>query len=241
MPVGHGDHGGEFFGFCRPCFVFVEGVGWIFGGELDLLDELGIADNTVVLFSSDNGGSEHKDVIAAINPGGQLRGHKRTMTEGGIRTPFLVRWPDHTEPGAETDHVISHHDVLPTLAQIAGLAKSVPKEVTGLSFVDILDGKSPSKTHAYHYWEWPRWDWKKQQLTPGGNMQALRQGDWKILRQRDDQPWELYHLPDDWGEKNNLAEKHPDRVKKLAVLANHARIPMRPQGEPKMPKGKRFR
>lgn len=212
-----------------------------FGELLDLLKELGVADNTVVIFSSDNGGSEHKDVMKALNPGGGLTGHKRSMHEGGIRTPFIVRWPGKTKPGSVTDFVVSHHDVLPTLAKMAGATKHVPAEVTGLSFTAVLQGKQPTKVHAWHYWEWPRWDWGKQRATPNGLMQALRQGDWKILRHKNSEPWQLYHLPDDWPEKNDLAKKHPDRVKAMAKLVAGARVPMRPQREPKMPKGKKFR
>ncbi len=212
-----------------------------FGQLLDLLDELGMADNTVVIFSSDNGGSEHKDVIQALNSGGGLTGHKRSMHEGGIRTPFIVRWPGHTKPGTKTDFVISHQDILPTLAQIAGTTKHVPDEVTGLSFVATLEGRKPDRVHRYHYWEWARWNWRTQQKVSGGLMQALRIGNWKILRHRSDHPWRLYHLSDDRAEQNDLADKHPDRVERMAKLAESARIPMRPQGEPKTPKGRRFR
>ncbi len=212
-----------------------------FGELLDLLDELNVSANTVVMFSSDNGGSEHADVIEALNPGGELQGHKRSMHEGGIRTPFLVRWPQHTQPGTETEFVVSHQDVLPTLAEIAGASQYVPAPVTGLSFVDVLDGGIPAKQHEWHYWEWPLWNWSKQAQTPGGLMQALRKGDWKILRHRTDEPWQLYHLPDDWGERNDLAAKYPERVESLALLAQQARVPMRPQREPRMPEGKKFR
>jgi arylsulfatase A-like enzyme len=212
-----------------------------FGELLDLLDELAAADNTLVIFSSDNGGSEHADVIKALNPGGELQGHKRSMHEGGIRTPFLVRWPGQTEPGSETDFVVSHQDVLPTLAAIAGVAETIPDEVTGLSFVEVLRGAAPAEQHDYHYWEWPQWNWGKKAEVPDGLMQALRQGEWKILRNRADQPWRLYHVPNDPGERNDLAAKHPDKVQALAQLAQQARVPMRPQQEPRMPAGKPFR
>ena len=212
-----------------------------FGELLDLLDLLGLTDNTLVIFSSDNGGSEHSDVKEALNPGGRLRGNKRSMYEGGIRTPFLVRWPGNTQPGSKTDLVVSHHDLFPTLAEIAGASEYVPAEVTGLSFAPALKGECLSRWHDWHYWEWELWDWARQRLEPNGLMQALRRGDWKILRHRSDQPWELYHLPDDWGERNNLASEYPDKVRAMDLLAGAARVPMRPQREPEMPEGKMFR
>jgi len=212
-----------------------------FGELLDLLDELGISANTVVFFSSDNGGSEHPDVIEALNPGGKLKEHKRSMYEGGIRTPFLVRWPGQTEPGTETEFIVSHQDVLPTLSEIAGASEYNPADVTGLSFVDVLTGGTPREQHDWHYWEWALWDWEEKALKPDGLMQALRQGNWKIVRHRTDQPWELYHLPGDWEEEHNIAAVHPDRVEALARLAEIAHTPMRPQQEPEMPEGKMFR
>jgi len=212
-----------------------------FGEIIDLLDELGVADNTVVIFSSDNGGSEHPEVIKALNPGGNLQGHKRSMYEGGIRTPFLVRWPGHTQPGVETEFVVSHQDLLPTLAEIAGASELVPEEVAGLSFVELLNGRTPSRLHYWHYWEWELWDWRRQAPRPNGLMQALRQGHWKILRHRTDQPWELYFLPEDWGEQNDLAARYPDKVEALSRLVETARVPMRPQQEPEMPEGREYR
>lgn len=212
-----------------------------FGELLDLLDELGVAENTVVIFSSDNGGSELPDAMKNLDPGGPFQGHKRSMHEGGIRTPFLVRWPGVTQPGSETEFIVSHHDVLPTLAEVAGVRDAIPAEVTGLSFVETLAGKPQSRRHDYHYWEWATYDWKQRQLVPDGLMQALRQGDWKILRHRSDAAWQLYHLPDDWGEEKNLAQKHPEKVAALARLAEAARTPMRPQAEPRMPEGKSYR
>lgn len=210
-----------------------------FGEVLDLLDELGVADNTIVIFTGDNGGSELKDVMRDLNPGGGLTGHKRSMKEGGIRTPMIVRWPGQTEPGSVSDFIVSHQDVLPTLADMAGASAHVPDEVTGLSFVAVLKGEEPSKTHAYHYWEWPKYNWGTRQVT--GLMQALRVGDWKIMRNDARQPWELYYLPDDKPEKNNLAEQHPDRVSEMDKLVEQARVPMREQSEPEMPKGRRYR
>ncbi|MBX2850872.1 MAG: arylsulfatase [Phycisphaeraceae bacterium] len=212
-----------------------------FGELLDLLEELGVADNTIVLFSGDNGGSEHKDVVEALNPSGGLTGHKRSMHEGGIRTPLIVRWPGRIQPGTESDHIVSHHDVLPTLAEAAGVTQSVPPEVTGLSFVAVLDGDDPKKTHEYHYWEWPRYDWKTRRVAETGLMQALRVGDWKILRHHSDKPWQLYYLPDDPAERQDLAKDHPDRVDAMVQLVEKARVPMREQREPAMPKSKRFR
>jgi arylsulfatase A-like enzyme len=212
-----------------------------FGELLDLLKELEVDENTLVIFSSDNGGSEHPDVIKTLNPGGQLQGHKRSMYEGGIRTPFLVRWPGHTKPDTTTDFVVSHQDLFPTLAEIGGASEHVPEEVTGLSFVELLEGGVPARRHYWHYWEWELWDWEKNAPRPNGLMQAMRQGHWKLLRHRSDQPWELYFLPEDWGEENNLAARYPDKVEALSRLIETARVPMRPQQEPEMPVGRKYR
>lgn len=212
-----------------------------FGELLDLLDELNVADNTVVIFSSDNGGSEMADAIKHLNPGGPHRGHKRSMYEGGIRTPFMVRWPGVTKPGTETDFVVSHQDVLPTLAAIAGADEFVPGEVTGLSFAELLAGNTPDQLHDYHYWEWELWNWGTNQPATNGRMQALRQNEWKIVRHRDNQPWELYRPQEDPGERINLADQYPERVQTMQKLAEQARVPMRPQSEPELPPGKKFR
>lgn len=210
-------------------------------GELvSLLNELGIADNTVIFFHSDNGSALSAKEAGHIDSSGPFRGQKRSAYEGGIRAPLIVSWKGRISPTHNTTFIASAQDALPTLAELAGAADKVPSDVTGLSYAPVLFGKQPEKTHDFHYWEWAQWNWGKSEVIEGGLMQTLRRGDWKIARNRDDQPWELYNLAKDLGEKNNLADSEPEKLAELSKLAEQARVPMRPQQEPKRPKGKRF-
>jgi arylsulfatase A len=210
-------------------------------GELfALVDELGVADNTVFFFHSDNGSALSGKEGKPLATSGPFRGNKRSAYEGGVRAPLLVHWKGRIKPARNDEFIASAQDALPTLAELAGATKHVPDDVTGLSYVPVLFGKTPAKVHEYHYWEWPAWDWKNNREYPGGMMQGLRKGDWKLARMKNDQPWELYNLAKDIGETTNLADKHPEKVKELAALVDKARVPMRPQREPEHPEGRKF-
>ena len=210
------------------------------GQTLALLDELNIRDNTIIFFHSDNGAPFSLKQAPDINSSGPYRGHKRSPYEGGLRAPTLVHWKGKIKAAKNTSFIISSHDALPTLAELAGATNHVPKDITGLSYAPVLFGKTPEKVHQYHYWEWALWDWGKKRLVPHGNMQSLRMGNWKIARVKDNIPWELYDLSKDPGEQNNLAKQHPEIVAQLANFAKEAHQPMRPQTEPKHPKGKHY-
>ncbi|NNC89866.1 MAG: sulfatase-like hydrolase/transferase [Akkermansiaceae bacterium] len=210
------------------------------GELLDLLDELGIAGNTVVFFHSDNGSALTGKQNETIRSSGPLRGQKRSPYEGGVRAPLLVRWKGTIAPARNDVLIASAQDALPTLAELAGATQFVPKDVTGRSYVAAFSGKHPPNWHDYHYWEWGKWDWKRNREVPGGTMQGLRKDNWKIARARNDQPWELYDLAADPGEKRNLAENYPRKVMRLEALVKQARVPMRPQREPEHPEGQRF-
>ncbi len=210
-------------------------------GELvTLLDELDIRDNTILFFHSDNGASLLPQQCPNLQSSGRFRGTKRTPYEGGIRAPMLVNWPGRIQPRTNSQFVVSAQDVLPTLADLADASEHVPDDVTGLSYAAVLLGGAPTKMHEYHYWEWEAWNWGESELIPGGLMQSLRKGDWKLVRPRDDQPWELYNLSEDVGETVNLAAKYPAKLRELVALASDARVPMRPQREPQHPMGQRF-
>jgi arylsulfatase A len=172
-----------------------------------------------VFFSSDNGphreGGNNPDFNDSNGP---LRGIKRDLYEGGIRVPTLARWPGKIKPGSETDHISGFWDFLPTCAELAGFR--APDGIDGISMVPTLLGKSKKqKKHKFLYWEFHE----------QGKKQAVRMGDWKGVRlnanKKPDGPIELYNLKTDIGEKNNIADKHPDIVAKIEGYMKTARVP----------------
>jgi arylsulfatase A-like enzyme len=181
------------------------------GKLLDKLKELKLADNTIVFFSSDNG--PHREGggdPAFFQSSGPLRGFKRSMTDGGIRVPTIVRWPGKVKP-AVSDFVWAFWDFLPTAAELAG-AKSL-SGLDGRSIAPVLLGTGTTKPHEFLYWEFHE----------GGSKQAVRMGDWKAVRNKLNEPLELYHIAKDIGEKDNVAAKHPDVVAKIETYLKSAR------------------
>jgi arylsulfatase A len=179
------------------------------GEALALLKELGIAENTVVFFTSDNGpqGDHWKRLTDFFEGKGSLRGYKGQFYEGGIRVPMIVRWPGRIKPGAVSDQVIAFWDVLPTLAEIA--AAKTPKEIDGLSFLPTLTGQGTQKEHDFLYWEMPQ----RNRLE-----QAARMGKWKAVRHNVERPLELYDLKSDPNEATNVASKNPEIVATIKAL-----------------------
>ncbi|MFC7523656.1 arylsulfatase [Parapedobacter sp. GCM10030251] len=185
------------------------------GEVLAKLDELGLSENTLVIFSSDNG--PHKEGGADpdfFNSGGGLRGYKRDLYEGGIRVPFIVRWPGQVTPNSQSDFNGAFWDIMPTLVAVAGLER--PRYTDGISFLPTLIGKADQQEqHPYLYWEF-------HEL---GGRQAIRSGKWKAIRlnARTAHPvTELYDLESDTGETTDLAADHPDVVTQLEAYMSRA-------------------
>jgi arylsulfatase A-like enzyme len=182
------------------------------GTVLDKLRSLGLENETIVFFTSDNGphreGGNDPDFFRSSGP---LRGIKRAMYDGGIRVPMIVRWPGRVKAGAVSDVPWAFWDVLPTLAQLAG-AKA-PDGLDGISMVPTLLGRGAQPPRPYFYWEFHE----------GGSKQAVRFGDWKAVRLKLGGPVELYDLKTDVGERNNLAVTHRDLVAKAEELFTQAR------------------
>ena len=183
------------------------------------LRENGQLDNTLVIFTSDNGphseGGYHPDML---DSNGLLRGHKRDLYEGGIRIPFIAYWPGVIEAGRESSHPSTFWDFLPTATEIAGVP--APEGIQGLSFLPTLKGKGKQAVHDYLYWE----------LNERGGRRAIRMGDWKAVEYRVNRgerrgPVELYNLKDDIGESNDLAAEHPELVAELTAKMDAARVP----------------
>ncbi|HAV63451.1 MAG TPA: N-acetylgalactosamine-6-sulfatase, partial [Verrucomicrobiales bacterium] len=185
------------------------------GRLLDLLKELGIAENTLVIFSSDNGPhNEAGHNPKRFNPSGPLTGMKRTLTEGGIRVPTIMWWPGTVKAGVTSDHVGYFGDLMATAADLAGIG--APADLDSISFAPTLTGKGTQKQHDYLYWE----------FYEQGSRQAVRFGDWKAIREpMFTGKMKLYNLADDLAERHDLAAAKPELVKKAVKLMDEAHVP----------------
>ena len=182
------------------------------------LKELGIDKNTIIIFSSDNGphieGGADPDYFDSNGP---LKGYKRDLYEGGMREPMIVWWQGKIAAGSKTDLISAFWDVMPTVADIAGI--KAPENTDGISFLPTLLGKSGQKLHESMYWEFHE----------NNGRQAVRKGDWKLVRYNVSIPekitTELYNLKTDLGEENNVAAKNPEIVKELLEIMKNSRTP----------------
>ena len=183
------------------------------------LKETGIAENTLVIFTSDNGphqeGGHNADFFDSNGP---LRGKKRDLYEGGIRVPMIAKWPAKIAAGKQTDHLSAFWDILPTFCEIVQMP--APDEVDGQSFLPTLLGEEGQKEHEYLYWEF---------YEAGGKL-AIRKGDWKLVKLNLKNPdrvieTELYQLSTDVSEIRNVAGKHLDKVEELEALLQKAHTP----------------
>jgi arylsulfatase A-like enzyme len=211
------------------------------GQVLDALKKAGLAEKTVVFFTSDNGGVNRHgkggadrenwlDFQRRIRPNGDLRKGKTYHYEGGIRIPMIVRWPGKVKPGTVSSVSWYFPDAFPTLAEIAGVSGSVPKDVDGVSVLPTILGQTqPTLKDRPMYWVcYDHW----------GFQQTVRKGDWKLIRWTkkgprrhplgDVDPWpeeqcrlhELFNLARDPGEEHNLVDKEPGRLNELTSLLN---------------------
>jgi arylsulfatase A-like enzyme len=185
------------------------------GQILEELRKNGLDKNTLVIFASDNGphqeGGADPDFFNSYGP---LKGCKRDVYEGGIRVPMIAWMPEKIAAGKTTDLVSAFWDIMPTMADLIG--RDLPK-TDGISLLPTLFAKGEQEQHEYLYWEF-------HEL---GGRQALRRGDWKIIRQpiknAEKTSVELYNLADDIHEDENLSEKYPDKLKELEMLLDNAR------------------
>jgi len=179
------------------------------GRLMQRLRDRGLDADTLVIFASDNGatgGSGHSATF--FSSGGPLRALKGTLYEGGLRVPFIARWPGRVPAATTTDLPAAFYDVLPTLADLAGVRP--PERIDGLSLAATLLGR-PEKQPArdYLYWE-------------AGDGRAVRMGSWKAVRPKEQAPIELYDLKADVGEKSDVAAAHPDVVARAAAYFKEA-------------------
>ncbi|MFR9524522.1 MAG: arylsulfatase [Rikenellaceae bacterium] len=182
------------------------------GQIMDQLEELGIAENTLVIFSSDNGphleGGADPDFF---NSNGPFSGYKRSMTDGGIRLPLIASWRGVIEEGRTSDHITAFWDFLPTMAQLTN-AKA-PANTDGISYLPTLLGKGKQQQHDYLYWE------------HAGNV-AVRMGDWKGIKmkksKRESGELRLYNITEDIAELNDVAAKNPEIAAQIEAILESA-------------------
>ena len=201
--------------------AMVSMVDYNVGQVLDLLKELGLEKDTIVFFTGDNGGQDRfrsKDHARGffgpnVNPksGVEYRGGKGNLFEGGLKIPFIARWPEKIESGVTSDLVFYQPDVFPTLAEIADA--KCPDDLDGISFLPTLLGKK-QQSHDFLYWEF-------------GNQFAVRVDDWKAILNRKENVWALYDLSKDVSEKNDVSGANKKILEKLKTIAAREHTPSR--------------
>ena len=191
------------------------------GQVLDRLEKHGIADNTLVIFTSDNGptfkrlGGADSDFFESSGP---FRGRKGSLLEGGIRVPMVAKFPGKIKAGSVTDHACAFWDYLPTICDVAGI--ETPADIDGISFYPTLESKGQQLEHEFLYWEFPSY----------GGQQALRLSDrWKgyreTLRKNPDAPIQLYDLQNDPGESKDVASDHPEVIAEISRIMKEQHVP----------------
>jgi arylsulfatase A-like enzyme len=186
------------------------------GRLMALLMELKLDENTLVFFSSDNGPHAEGGNDPQFNDSnGPLKGIKRDLTEGGIRVPFIARWPGKVKAGSTSQFAGSFADLLPTLAEVAGAKERLANDLDGLSIVPTLTGAGDQQQHDYLYWA----------FYERGGAQAIRAGRWKAVQQPYHSAVRLYDLSKDLGEERDVAADHPDIVARLTASMQDAYRP----------------
>lgn len=192
------------------------------GTVLDLLKELNLEENTIVFFTGDNGGQDRfksKQYPRGyfgpnVNPktGVEIRGGKGNLYEGGLKIPFMVRWPNKIDGGQVSDLIFYQPDVLPTLAELTG-AKA-PSDIDGISFLpELLGNTAKQDKHEFLYWEY-------------GQQTAVRMSNWKAIQPKKNADWELYDLNNDISETKSIAKKHSDILARMKQYAVDSHIPV---------------
>jgi arylsulfatase len=200
------------------------------GRIMALLKELNIDDRTLVFFTSDNGGATRLWGEDFFESTLGLRGHKQNLYEGGIRTPMIARWPGRIRSGRLSDHPWYFADFLATAAELSG--GTAPPATDGISVVPSLLEKGTQVRHDYLYWELPRYDAQKGDFRDELPMQAIRMGEWKLVRPKPDAPVELYNLAHDPRETTDVAATNAGVVQRMEARMKEVRNAPRPQRQP---------
>jgi len=181
------------------------------GRLLGTLEHLGLRENTLVIFASDNGAAVMAP-LKELNCGAGLKGRKGQLYEGGIKVPLIVNQPGRV-PVRKTDNLVYFADFMPTLAAITGQHPTLPANIDGMDISPLFYGEKAETDNRYLYWEFP------------GKQRALRHGEWKCVTVKKDAPLELYNIKEDPYEKNNLASQYPEKVKEMDEIMKRMHKP----------------
>lgn len=215
--IGYFPHRYPHAGYAAMISYLDERVGQL----IQKLKDEGIYENTIIIFTSDNGPTYAGGVDASwFNSAGPFKNEygwtKGFVHEGGIRVPMIANWPGKIMPGTESGHISAFYDVLPTLCEIANV--KTPEDVDGISFLPTLLGENNQSKHEYLYWEFPAYK----------GQQAVRLGNWKAIRRdifKGNLEIELYNLKEDMQEQHNVAEQYPEIVRKMEQIMKEAHTP----------------
>lgn len=202
--------------------AMIESMDDAVGTLLDTLDELGVADNTVIIFFSDNGGNMYNEVDGTTpTSNAPLRGGKATMYDGGVRVPMIVSSPGEVKPESTSNEIVQSCDFYPTILQMLQLDPGEGQEFDGISILPALKGESLTRDAIFTYFphDPPVPDWVPPSV-------SVHRGDWKLLRllfqgENGAHRYQLYNLAEDIGEKKNLAAEKPELVKELDALIDN--------------------
>ncbi len=179
-----------------------DGVGLI----IEKLKELGIEDNTIIVFTSDNGGESN------VTDNGILRGGKSQLYEGGIREPLIVKWKNTIKENSSTDVFTANVDFYPTFLGVAGIQPDENQQLDGISILPVLKDSQTDLTREAFYWHYPL---DRNHFLGGRSSGAIRMGDWKLIEYFNTGKLEMYNIAEDIEEKNELSEQYPDKAEHL--------------------------
>ena len=204
------DEHGEWSMNTKRYAALVTHMDYHIGRLLGALDNLGLRENTLIIFASDNGAAVMAP-ISELNCHAGLKGRKGQLYEGGIKVPLIVNQPGRV-PARQLSNQVYFPDFMPTLAALTGSTKALP-QTDGIDISPLFFGGEVDTDHRYLYWEFP------------GKQRALRFGDWKCVTVKKDTPLELYRITDDPREEHNLAAEHPEMVKEFDLIMHRMHKP----------------
>lgn len=195
------DEQGEWTSETKRYAALVTHLDYNIGRVIGTLDALGLRENTIIFFASDNGAAVMAP-LKELNCSAGLRGHKGQLYEGGIRVPLIVNQPGKV-PVQKLTNLVYFPDIMPTLAALTGSERALPQDIDGMDIHELLYGQQVDTDNRLLYWEFP------------GKQRAARCGDWKAVTVKPNRPLELYNIKEDMTESNNLASKYPEMVREF--------------------------